>query len=92
MKRPGDPSTLTVIWWDGEEPVAGDAVETRTGRRYLILRVRYRRASLGHERSISALDTVVLDKHDAVPGVIHPWRWAPRTRRARRFTWGQPAT
>lgn len=94
MKRAWERSVLSVLWWDGQPPMPGDAVETSTGRRYLILRLRFGRAPTGSGKlgPLRALETVVLPKGEPVDGKIHQWRWAPRTRKSRRSTWGRMRT
>lgn len=71
VKRAFDPVKLTRHWWDGPEPVPGDALRTRTGRTYLIQRVVGR-----------ILHCVVLPKSDSsVPGRVFEWIWSSRNRR-----------
>ena len=79
MKRAWEPAVLSVNFWTGPAPVAGDGLETSTGRRYLIQRVMVKR-----DGSLKALHCVVLPKGEPVPGTLHPWSWSPRTRRSRR--------
>lgn len=69
MKRVGERLTLTRIAWDGPEPVPGDFLVTRTGRRYEILAVRETK----------------LDCRVFRPDMVGPdgsrefqWEWAPR--------------
>jgi hypothetical protein len=68
----GDSVVLTCMWSDGDPPEPGDILETRTGRRYLILEVRGRR-----------LACVVVDGQATTTGRILTWAWAGRQRRPR---------
>lgn len=70
MKRPGDPCKLTRLWWHGAEPVPGDGLQTKTGRRYLILDVRGR-----------TLDCLVLNKDEPIAGTVFEWEWGKRIKR-----------
>lgn len=67
MKKVGEPVTLTVHWWNGPLPQTGDALRTRTGRRYLILEVRSNK-----------LDCVVLSSNAQVEGHEFQWTWRKR--------------
>jgi len=79
MKRAWERSVLSVLWWDGLAPMPGDAVETSTGRRYLVLRLRFGRSTRpGKLGPLRALETLVLPKGEPVEGKIHRWTWARR--------------
>lgn len=78
MKRTWDPTTLTVHFWTGIDPNPGDGLETSTGRRYLILRVK--RSS---ENKIRALECLVLPKGEPIEGRLFSWVWSPRRRKPR---------
>lgn len=69
MKRIGEPVVLRRIWWNGPEPVSGDTLRTRTGRRYLILEVEGKR-----------LDCVVIapDHVSAEGSLEFNWTWGQR--------------
>lgn len=62
------PVTLHRSWWDGPEPVNGDVLRTKSGRRYLITAVRGKR-----------LDCIVLDATAQVQGTVFDWWWSKRT-------------
>ena len=70
MKQAWDETKLTRLWWDGQEPVAGDGLRTGTGRTYLILEVRGR-----------TLRCLVLPKGEPIKGTVFGWAWARRRRR-----------
>jgi len=77
-----DPVKLTVRWWKGRLPRAGDGLETSTGRRYLILKV-VRRKNDGYRRPacrIAVLECLVLPKGEPISGRVFDWQWAQRTR------------
>lgn len=71
MKRPGEPTTLTLLWWHGEPPVPGDVLKTKTGRRYLILEQKGRRQMC-----------VVMRPEERSTGLTFDFEWAKRERRA----------
>lgn len=73
MKRVGDPTTLSRLWWDGPEPEPGDALETKTGRKYLILKVRGKQ-----------LDCMVITKDEKTNGEVFKWEWAKRKSKSQR--------
>jgi len=62
-------SIIKLRWtfWVGPLPQSGDGLETRTGRRYLILQVR------GH-----TLHCQVIAPGEAVPGTCFRWQWNAR--------------
>lgn len=73
MKRPWDLVRLRRLWWDGPEPAPGDELQTRSGRRYLILDV------LG-----ATLVCVVLPPEaERTEQQTFEWQWASRNRRQR---------
>jgi hypothetical protein len=71
MKRPWDPVTLTVLWWGAEhQPVGGDELLTRSGRRYLI-------QSFDGKK----IKAVVLPKDaPATEGRVFGWEWGKRNK------------
>ncbi len=82
MKRAWQRAVLPVRWWQGPEPEPGDALETSTGRRYLIVRLKFgRQVTPGKLGALRALDTVVLPQDEPVEGKTHAWTWAHRGRR-----------
>lgn len=83
MKRAWDRTLLTVKFWDGPEPEPGDGLETSTGRRYLILRLKFGRAQNGRLGPLRALECLVLPKGEPIKGRIFQWEWSPRRRRQR---------
>jgi len=71
VKQAWQRSKLSVRWWHGAPPVPGDELHTKTGRRYLIVRVLPK-----------ALDCLVLPADEPVTaGSVFLWEWAPRSRR-----------
>ena len=92
MKRAWDPTTLTVNFWNGPDPEAGDGLETSTGRRYLIVRLKYGRwtrtaqgETVTHRRGpLRALECIVLPRDERIDGTIFRWEWSQRTRTQRR--------
>jgi len=70
MKRAWDHVKLSVLFWHGDKPVAGDELQTRTGRRYQILEVREK-----------ALHCMVLPPDEPVQGKVFIWEWASRKRK-----------
>ncbi len=68
LPAPWRRARLRVTWWDGPEPEAGDELETRTGRRYLIVRVLAR-----------SLDCLVVPRDaPAAAGRVFRWEWTRR--------------
>lgn len=75
MKAAWDPVKLRVDGWCALQPVCGDEIRTRTGRRYRILETHYRGERLAR------VDCIVLPMDADVQGVIFEWRWTPRRKR-----------
>lgn len=73
MKAIGDVVKLRKLFWlkTLPDPRPGDGLRTRTGRLYVIRRVR------GRE-----LECVVAPPDAVVPGLTFDWRWSSRRRRA----------
>lgn len=70
MKRAWDQVKLTVLFWEGDKPDAGDELHTRTGRRYLILSAT--------EKKLTCL---VLPKDEPLTeGRVFQWEWGKRTK------------
>jgi hypothetical protein len=70
MKRAWDQVKLTVLFWEGGKPEAGDELHTRTGRRYLILNA-----------SEKKLTCLVLPKDEPMTaGRVFHWEWGKRGR------------
>lgn len=86
MKRAWDPATLTVLWWYGTEPSVGDVLETSTGRRYQIMRMRYGRPKNGKLGPLRAFETVVLPKGASLGrgAKVYRWEWGKRASSGRR--------
>lgn len=75
MKGPGEECKL---YYDTSLTVeAGDAIETSTGRRYLVVAAR-KSPSKTHRWN---LDCVVMAGGDPVPGNVHPLYWYSRRRK-----------
>jgi len=77
MKGLHDRITLTRISWNAQEPVPGDALVTRTGRKYLIMDVNAKK-----------LSCMVVSKDEQIYGTTFEWHWAPRSK-VRRTTLSQ---
>lgn len=58
---------LRRLWWDGPEPRCGDALITRTGRKYLITAIRGK-----------TLECLRLRSGKGLLGRIFRWRWGGR--------------
>ncbi|CAB3739892.1 hypothetical protein LMG22037_06338 [Paraburkholderia phenoliruptrix] len=67
MKPPWSLVKLRVSSWDGDMPVAGDELVTRTGRRYQILEVKPK-----------ALICFVLPRDAPIEGHVFWWYWDRR--------------
>ena len=67
---------MPVNWWYGPPPQPGDGLQTSTGRKYLILKVRAAGSKM-------KLDCLVLPKSETVPGTMFGWEWSPRRRKGR---------
>ena len=67
MKAIGDPITLTRNFWYGPEPVTGDILRTRTGRQYVILKIRGKK-----------LECIVAPKDETTEGTVFDWEWGRR--------------
>lgn len=83
MKRAWDATVLTVNYWSGPEPEPGDGLETSTGRRYLILRLKFGRPVRGKLGRLRALECVVLPPKTPIEGRIFQWTWSSRRRKQR---------
>ena len=70
--RDWDPVRLRVLWWKAVDHTPGDALRTRSGRRYLILKVHRRRHPYPPEEvgRISSLSCLVLPEGEKVQGEI----------------------
>jgi hypothetical protein len=76
MRQPGDQVRLRRLFWDGPEPVTGDLLVTRSGRRkYVVLEVRG-----------PLLDCVVVGADARPEGTanVFEWTWSRRSRAAER--------
>lgn len=76
--RAWDPVKLSVKWWDNDLPSQGDGLQTASGRRYLILGLKFSRDG----RTLRALQCLVLPPEEPIEGKIFSWEWAPRRRKA----------
>jgi hypothetical protein len=83
MKKPWDRTILTVHFWTATEPSPGDGLETSTGRRYLILRLKFGRPRNARLGPLRALECLVLPKGEPIEGTVFRWLWSPRKRRKR---------
>lgn len=83
MKRPWDRTVLSVHFWKGTEPSPGDGLETSTGRRYQILRLKFGRPQKGRLGPPRALECVVLPPGTPIEGTLFRWTWSPRKRKRR---------
>jgi len=77
LKRPGERSKLTALWWWHDDlPQTGDTIKTTTGRRYLVLETTLNR------RGLPVMDCIVMSQDAPNPGTREwRWRWAKRSRR-----------
>lgn len=74
MKAPGQTVTLRSVSWEGEFPVPGDLLRTKTGRTYEVEKVR------GNN-----LICVVLPKGLPTDGSrVHEWWWLSRRKKQAR--------
>ncbi len=69
MKAAWDRVKLRFDYWEGDGPVGGDELRTRTGRRYQIVSVNRR-----------TLDCLVLPADAEVQGRVFRWEWRTRYR------------
>lgn len=69
MKTAWDRVKLRVNFWEGDGPVGGDELRTRTGRRYQIVSVKGR-----------TLDCLVLPVDAEVQGRVFCWEWGTRNK------------
>lgn len=68
-------TTIRIHSWEGERPVAGDFLRTRTGRQYEIKEVRW-----------PSLRVAVLPAGAICPATqsCHPFYWMPRGKRSKK--------
>jgi hypothetical protein len=78
VKREYDPVVLRRNFWHAPEPKHGDGLITKTGRRYLIIKVKNKR-----------LYCLVLPNDDPIDGTIFEWTWSARTRALRNTVTGR---
>lgn len=80
MRSPGEPVTLSALYWIGSDyPDPGDVFRTKSGRRYRILEVRFRRNGL------PAFDCLVMRADEPNPDPpAREWSWWWISRRRRR--------
>jgi hypothetical protein len=70
MKSAWDRVKLRYIFWEGDGPIGGDELRTRTGRRYQIVSVNGR-----------TLDCLVLPADAEVQGRVFRWEWGTRNKK-----------
>ena len=79
MKRPGEVAGLVYDWLgEGPPPRGGDVLETRTGRRYLVVDARRVRTTKSPCRL--RIKGLVLEEGDGPEGEyrVYPLFWDPR--------------
>ena len=80
MKQPGEEAAITYAWKGdlADRPRVGDVLQTKTGRRYLILDARG-----GCSGGAMKLKCLIMDPDDSLPegARVYPLHWNARKRR-----------